>query len=99
MLKSFIDWDIHYSNQYKDYTDTLSWEETTLDKLEKWDVFILVKDCEKLERIEKHKFNILIQYTQWVYVIQFLDDYYWVEVIKNWHYSWDDTKIYKFNRF
>ncbi len=99
-LKAFIDWDIYYSDKLKDnYSYPLSWEETTLDKLEKGDVFILVKNCEDLNDIEKEYFHIFMwKENYWDYRIQYLSNDGWVEYIDNSFYRWDDTKIYKFNR-
>jgi len=80
LLKIHDGWDIEYNNDARGYyTDPLHYEETTLDKLEKWDMFVYKFDSgEKL-----HHYNIYMWYwTQ--HLTQHLIVLDWIEIISFW---------------
>jgi len=97
LLKSYNYWDIQYSNDcYHNYTETLTYTHTTLDKLEKWDVFI----CEDyLDNIRLIDFCILIwQDNTETYILNYLKKTNWIEYIAD-TYAYDNHKVIKFNRY
>jgi len=98
-LSSFYNWDISYSNMFTCcILNSLHYEETTLDKLEKWDVFICKDD---IENCTIEVFNILIWTdNDWDYRINFLKKLSWIEYIENEYISHNDTdrKVIKFLR-
>lgn len=84
MLKSLGDWDIMYDDYFKRwYKEDLHYEETTISKLKKWDVFILKKDADSGD-INVKDFNIYMWKDEdWCYISQCLGGFGEIEIIKN----------------
>lgn len=95
-LESDRKWDIFYVNFNKhNFEDKISYTETTLDKLEVWDVFIL-QSCIKQMNLEDFEIFIWID-DEWYKRTQCLCEYDWIELIQNSLYFWN-KKVIKFNR-
>ena len=88
-LISYSNWDIGYAKIYTNFT-TPDYTHTTVEELEKGDVFI----CEdKVEDMELESFNIYVH--EWA--AQFLNDSFSGDMI-DWHRYYTDTKVIKFLR-
>ena len=98
LLKSWIDWSLHYTDtNIDDYNNPITYTKTTLWELKKWDVFICVDDVDDMELLD---FNILVWVDNgWDYTIQYLNDEYWIETISSSSYFRKDKEVYKFNRY
>jgi len=97
LLKSFKNWDVFYSNNISEYYKApITYTHTTLDKLEKNDVFI----CEdSLYDICIVQFNIFKwKDDEWECLVNFLDTHNWIEIIKHYSIVWN-PKVIKFNRY
>jgi len=97
LLKSYDTNNIEYSNDFREsYNEPITYTETTLDKLEKWDVFILKSE---VNNIEMRDFNIFVwKDSGWDYTTQYLYNTFWIEVIASYRlYSYDE-EVVKINR-
>jgi len=82
-LASYKDWGISYMDKLNSCSSyEIHYEETTLDKLEKWDVFICK---EYVDVCKTEDFNIFIWKDEdWVYILNYLLNNEWyVEFIDN----------------
>jgi len=94
-LKSYADITIWYNNDdLQTYTDTLSYTETTLSKLEKWDVFVLWWAGD----LEIHNIEIFMwKDNDWDYRTQYLTIDDGIELIESDYFD-EDLEVIKVNR-
>ena len=89
MLKSYSSWDksILYNNHCRnDYKPCTNFEETTLEKLEVWDVFVSVLNWDTEDYTDV---SIPVWCDdEWYYRYQYLYKSAWIEYIKNGFDDW-----------